>query len=42
MDDDDDTEGFKVIEPKPKARKMAMKPRPAPKPSMKPKGGKKC
>lgn len=41
MDDDDDTEGFRIIEPK-ERKKMAMKPRPAPKPPMKPKGGKKC
>lgn len=41
MDDEDDTEGFQVIEPK--ERKMAKKPTPAPKtskPPMKPAKGK--
>ncbi len=37
--DDDDTEGFRIVEPK-ERKKMAMKPRPAPKPS-KPGSGKK-
>ena len=37
MDEEDDTEGFRIIEPKGK-KKMAMKPKPKPKPGSGKKG----